>query len=67
MYRVEFAKIFFLGHMVIFACHHDLQLSSFSTENTLKFVDTTTNGTVYESLAKRDDCLNLEQLSLTLE
>ena len=52
---------------MIFACHNDLQLSSFLTENTLKFVDTTTNGTVYESLAKRDDCLNLEQLSLTLE
>ena len=48
--------------MVLFACHNDQGLSSFSKKkkknNTLMVLDTITNGTVYEPLARGDDYLN---------
>ena len=41
--------------MVLFACHDDRRLGSFSTKNTPMVFDTITNGIVYEPLARSDD------------
>ena len=51
-------KTFHLGDMASFACHDDRQLSSFSTKSTPIVLDTITNGTVYEPLARSDNYLN---------
>ena len=51
-------KTFCLGDMVLFACQDDWQLGSFLTKNIPMFLETVTNGTVYEPLARNDDYLN---------
>ena len=48
-------KMFGSGDMVLFACHDDRRLGSFSTKNTPMVFDTITNGIVYEPLARSDD------------
>ena len=61
-------KTFPSGDMVLFACHDDQRLSSFSTKNTPIVLDMITNGTVYELLARSDNYLNYSnflQLSRT--
>ena len=52
--------------MASFACHDDQRLGSFSTKNTSILLDMITNGLVYEPLARSNDCLKLERLSLTV-
>ena len=42
---------------MLFSCHDDRKLSSFSTENTPMVLDTTTNGIVYEPLSRSDGYL----------
>ena len=39
------------------ACHDDRLLDSYSPKNTPMVLDTITSGTVYEPLARSDDCL----------
>ena len=51
-------KTFRSGDTVLFACHNDRRLSSFSTKNTPMVLDMITNGIVYELLAGSDDYLN---------
>ena len=51
-------KTFRSGDMASFACHDDRLLSSFSTKSTPIVLDTITNGTAYEPLARSDDYLN---------
>ena len=48
--------------MVLFACHDDRRLDSFSIKNTPMVLDTITNGIIYEPLARIDDYL--KRLSL---
>ena len=51
-------KMFCSEDMASFACHNDRRLGSFSTKSTVIVLDTTTNGTVYELLARCDNYLN---------
>ena len=51
-------KMFHLGDMVLFTCHDDQRLGSFSTKNTPIVLDMITNDIVYEPLASSDDYLN---------
>ena len=51
-------KTFHSEDMVSFACHDDQRLGSFSTKSTPIVLDTITNGTVHELLARSDDYLN---------
>ena len=51
-------KMFRSGDMVLFACHDDQQLGSFSTKNTPMVLNTIRNCIVYELLARSDDYLN---------
>ena len=47
-------KTFRSTHMVLFVCHNDWQLGSFSTKNTPMVLDSIRNGMVYEPLARSD-------------
>ena len=51
-------KTFCSGDIMLFACHDDQRLGSFSTKNTPMALDMITTGIVYEPLATSDDCLN---------
>ena len=51
-------KMFHSGDMASVACHDDWRLCSFSIKNTPMVLDTITNGTVYEPLARSDNYLN---------
>ena len=51
-------KTFDSGDMALFACHDDRRLDSFSIKNTPMVLETITNGTVYEPLARSDGYLN---------
>ena len=51
-------KMFCLGDMASFACHHDWQLGSFLIKSTAIVFDTIINGIVYEPLATSDNYQN---------
>ena len=55
------------GDMVLFACHDDWQLGSFSTKNTPMVLDTITNDIVYEPLARSDTRATLTVLGSRLD
>ena len=51
-------ETFRLGDMASFVCYDDRRLGSFLTKSTLIVLDTITNDTVYEPLARSDNYLN---------
>ena len=65
MYCVDFAKNVLFGRCGIIARHDGWRLGCFSTKNTPIVLDTITNSTVYEPLARSDHYLK-ERLSLTV-
>ena len=61
---MDFAENVLFGRYV--ACYDDQRLGSLSTRNTIMVLDMIRNSIIYEPLARSDDYLTLERLSLTI-